>query len=49
MEKIEVIILLKTCNFLEKMIIPELSEPTVRTLRATIPGNESQLNLIWGN
>ena len=32
------------------MIIPVLSEPPVRTLRATIPGNESQLNfLILGN
>lgn len=30
--------------------IPGLSEPPVRTLRATIPGDESQLNfLILGN
>ena len=33
-----------------KLIIPGLSEPPVRTLRATILGNESQLNfLILGN
>ena len=32
------------------LIIPVLSEPPVRTLRATIPGNKSQLNfLILGN
>ena len=32
------------------LIIPGLSEPPVRTLRATIPGDESQLNfLILGN
>jgi hypothetical protein len=37
-------------DYMIKMIIPMLSEPTVRTLRATIPGNESQLNfLILGN
>ena len=35
---------------LPEVIIPVLSEPPVRTLRATIPGNESQLNfLILGN
>ena len=28
------------------LIIPGLSEPPVRTLRATIPGNESQLNFL---
>lgn len=28
------------------MIIPGLSEPPVRTLRATIPGNESQLKFL---
>ena len=28
------------------VIIPGLSEPPVRTLRATIPGNESQLKLL---
>ena len=29
-----------------EMIIPGLSEPPVRTLRATIPGNESQLKFL---
>lgn len=29
-----------------KLIIPGLSEPPVRTLRATIPGNESQLKFL---
>lgn len=28
---------------MQKLIIPELSEPPVRTLRATIPENESQI------
>ena len=28
------------------VIIPGLSEPPVRTLRATIPGNESQLKFL---
>ena len=28
------------------LIIPGLSEPPVRTLRATIPGNESQLKFL---
>ncbi|MDU2937391.1 MAG: hypothetical protein E7B61_15515, partial [Clostridiales bacterium] len=28
----------------KRVIIPGLAEPPVRTLRATIPGNESQLN-----
>ena len=29
-----------------RVIIPGLSEPPVRTLRATIPGNESQLKFL---
>ncbi|MCU6775592.1 MerR family regulatory protein [uncultured Blautia sp.] len=36
-------------RFYEKenlLIIPGLSEPPVRTLRATIPGNESQLKFL---
>ena len=36
-------------RFYEKenlLIIPWLSEPPVRTLRATIPGNESQLKFL---
>ena len=30
----------------DELIIPGLSEPPVRTLRATIPGNESQLKFL---
>ena len=31
---------------IRSVIIPGLSEPPVRTLRATIPGNESQLKFL---
>ena len=33
-------------SILGRVIIPGLSEPPVRTLRATIPGNESQLKFL---
>ena len=31
------------CQYQKRLIIPELSEPPVRTLGATIPENESHI------
>ena len=33
-------------KYIDKYYLPGLSEPPVRTLRATIPGNESQLKFL---